>query len=132
MPHYTYTFKNRFAKIAPGAHAELIRRGWANGVKQNYDCHTGIVQFTWHTGDEPEHIGIEFNDGETVGFPPEFVVICGRYRMDAGIIYDTMKINPEIICRGDWDKARKFLPDIVNALNEYEDRCILAELQKNP
>lgn len=70
---YDYSLKGRIVKIIPGANEELFRRNWHRGVSRNYDGDLGTIRFEFGKNTGDHHYSIEFSDGESVGFPPNFV-----------------------------------------------------------
>jgi hypothetical protein len=61
------------AEILPGAAAELARRGWDRIDNPHRVGQAGTVAFRYGAGTAQEQIAVTFDDGETIGFPPDFV-----------------------------------------------------------
>ena len=69
---YDYIHKGRLVTIKPGAHEELIRRGWERTVEHNHNGHYGKIVFEFGKNMGDHHICIDFGS-EEVGYPPEFI-----------------------------------------------------------
>lgn len=70
---WDYSQKGSAALILSGAGDALRFRGWASCDNPDRDGQTGIVAGRYMPGGRDDHIGVRFEDGEEIGFPPQYV-----------------------------------------------------------
>lgn len=70
---WDYSQKGQPARILSGAYAAIRARGWDSCQEPNRDGQSGIVAGRYHPGRTDDHIGVRFEDGEEIGFPPQYV-----------------------------------------------------------
>lgn len=61
------------ATVLPGAFRALRERKWDGCHNPDRDGQKGVIDFEFGIGTPDHHIAIRFDDGECIGFPPNFV-----------------------------------------------------------
>lgn len=72
---YDYSRSGMPVTILGGAYSELRRLGWDGCENPKRDFERGTIVSEYGIGRKDHHIGVKFDDGEEMGFPPNFVKI---------------------------------------------------------